>query len=170
MKWSFTGIIFLSFLFAGGCGGEAENDTDVTTEQTEELVDPEALGNRIADVYEEMYSELDELLIRELDPEQLWPELTDLKDEYISRFVEMGAIHEEMSDQQKAVVSSTTSSRFYHLNRDVLNSVNDAIIRYRQVDNDLANEISDFNILTQYTFWDLLREQEPEEAARLGIE
>lgn len=169
MKWSFAAIIFLSFLLAGGCGGEAENGTDIAVEQAEEPADPEALGNRIADAYVEMYYELNELLSRELDPEQLWPELTDLKEEYISHFLEMGAVHEEMSDQQKAVVSSTTLSRFYNMDTEVLNSVNDAIIRYRQLDNDLANEISDFNILTQYTFWDLLREQEPEEAARLGI-
>jgi hypothetical protein len=168
MKRSFT-VIFLFFLIAGGCGGEAENGTDVAVEQVSEPVDPEALGNRIADEYVEMYYDLDELLSRELDTEQLWPELTDLKEEYISRFLEMGAVHEEMSDQEKAVVSSTTWSRFNRMDTKVLNSVNDAIIRYRQLDNDLANEISDFNILTQYTFWDLLREQEPEEAARLGI-
>lgn len=170
MKWSLTVIIFLSFLLAGGCGGEVEERTDETVEQTAEIADPEVLGNRIADVYEEMYFELDELLNRELDPEQLWPELTDLKEDYISRFVEMGAAQEKMSEQQKAAVSSTTSSRFYHMEGDVLNSVNETITRYRQLDNDLANEIADFNILTQYAFWDLLREQEPEEAARLGIE
>lgn len=168
MKQSFT-IIFLFLLIAGGCGGEAENGTDVSVEQVSEPVDPEALGNRIADEYVEMYYDLDELLSRELDIEELWPELTDLKEEYISRFLEMGVVNEEMSDQQKAVVSSTTWSRFNSMDTEVLNSVNDAIIRYRQLDNDLANEISDFNILTQYTFWDLLREQEPEEAARLGI-
>ena len=169
MKWSLTAIILLSIILAAGCGGEAAEGTDGTSSQFEEVTDPEALGNTIADIYVEMYANLNDLLNQGLSAEELWPELTAMKEDYISQFVALGAVREGMTEGQKQVINQTLHSRFYNLDSDVFNSVNDAIIHYREQDNSLANEISQMNILTQYSDYELLRDQEPEEAVRLGI-
>lgn len=169
MKWSLTAIIFLSIMLAAGCGGETAEGTDEASGQFEEITDPEYLGNTIADIYEEMYANLNDLVNQGLSAEELLPELTAMKEDYISQFVELGAIREGMTEGQKQVINQTMRSRFYNLDTDLLNSVNDAIIHYREQDNSLANEISQMNILTQYADYELLRDQEPEEAVRLGI-
>lgn len=169
MKWSVTAIIFLSILLTVGCGGETADRADDTSDQAEEITDPEALGNSVADVYEEMYASLNELVSRGLTAEELWPEITAMKENYIARFVALGAIREGMTEEQKQTANRTLTSRFYDLDMDVFNSVNDAIILYRDQDNALSNEISQMNILTQYADYELLKQQEPEEAVRLGI-
>ncbi len=169
MKWSLTAIIFLSILLAAGCGGEAADGADETSDQAEEITDPEIYGNRVADIYEDMYANLNDLVNQGLSAEELWPEITTMKEDYIRQFVELGAVKEGMTEEQKQAANRTIRSRFYNFDTDLLNSVNDAIIFYREQDNSLANEISQMNILTQYADYELLREQEPEEAARLGI-
>lgn len=169
MKWSLTAIIFLSIILAAGCGGEASDETDETSDQAEEIADPEVLGNRVADIYEDMYANLNDLVNQGLPADELWTEITTMKEDYINQFVELGAAREGMTEEQKQTANRTIRSRFYNLDTDVFNSVNDAIIFYREQDNSLANEISQMNILTQYADYELLREQEPEEAARLGI-
>lgn len=156
-------------MLAAGCGGETAEGTDETSDQFEEITDPEDLGNTIADIYEEMYTNLNDLVNQGLSAEELLPELTAMKEDYISQFVELGAIREGMTEGQKQVINQTIHSRFYNLDTDLFNSVNDAIIHYREQDNSLANEISQMNILTQYADYELLRDQEPEEAVRLGI-
>lgn len=170
MKWSLTASIFLSILLAAGCGGEAADGADENSDRVEVITDPEALGNRVADIYEEMYADLNGLVSQGLSAEEVWPELTAMKEDYISQFVELGAVREGMTEGQKQTINLTINSRFYNLDMDVFNSVNDAIIFYRDQDNSLSNEISQMNILTQYSDYELLRQQEPEEAARLGIQ
>ncbi len=170
MKWSLISIIFLSILLAAGCGGETADGTDETFDQVEEVTDPEALGNRVADIYEEMYADLNDLVNQGLSAEELWPEIRVMKEAYITQFVELGAIREGMTEEQRHSADRALTSRFYDLDMDVFNSVNDAIIFYREQDNSLANQISQMNILTQYSDYELLRQQEPEEAARLGIQ
>ncbi|MCD4707958.1 MAG: hypothetical protein K8S62_09495 [Candidatus Sabulitectum sp.] len=166
MKWSIIAVIILSILLAAGCGGEAGNRT---AEQTEELNDPEVLGNTVADVYETMYDELNHVVNLGLSVEDLSAEIAAMKEDYIGQFVELGAVREEMNEEQKEIANSTIRSRFYNLDMEIYESVNDQISAYRVQDNDLANEIAEFNILAQYADYELLREQSPDEAARLGI-
>lgn len=170
MKWSLTAITFLLLVLAAGCGGEAADRSDDTSDQAEEIADPEALGNRVADVYEEMYASLNEVVNRGLTAEELWPLIAAMKEDYIIQFVELGAVREGMTEEQKQAANRALTSRFYDLDQDIFNSVNDAIILYRDLDNSLANEISQMNILTQYADYELLKQQEPQEAARLGIQ
>ena len=40
---------------------------------------------------------------------------------------------------------------------------------YMKKDPNLGKLIKDFNIITQYAFFDLLKKQDPKEAERLGI-
>jgi hypothetical protein len=48
--------------------------------------------------------------------------------------------------------------------------MSDAVNHYRNEDNDFANTLAEFNTLTQYADFDLLKKQKPDEATRLGIQ
>ena len=47
---------------------------------------------------------------------------------------------------------------------------NEARIHYAKIDAELAALIGSFNIITQYSQFELIKKQEPAEAERLGIE
>ncbi|THB64030.1 MAG: hypothetical protein D6E12_15770 [Desulfovibrio sp.] len=97
-------------------------------------------------------------------------QLEALKEDMISRLVELGGIKQSMSDTDKAQVNSALTSAFMRIDPGKFEQFSQVIEHYRAEDNDFANFLSSFNIITQYADYDLLKEQEPEEAARLGIE
>ncbi len=169
MKWSITAVILLSILLAAGCGGAEENGTDDVSEQAEDFSDPEALGNRVGELYGQMYVDLHEIATQGLPAEELAPLVAEMKDDYIGQFVELGAIREGMTEEQKNTVDSAIMRYFYDMDMEIARSVTDMINFYRPEDGELANNMSQMNILTQYADYELLRAQEPEEAARLGI-
>ncbi|MCK5787133.1 MAG: hypothetical protein KAH54_11335 [Candidatus Sabulitectum sp.] len=169
MKWLITTVMLLSIFFAAGCGGAAENGSGDAAVEVEDLSDPEALGNRVADIYVEMYANLNDLVTQGLPAEELAPLVAEMKEDYIGQFVELGAVREGMTEEQKASVDRALMSRFYDMDMDIARSVTDQINFYRPEDGALANNISQMNILTQYADYELLRAQEPEEATRLGI-
>ncbi len=169
MKWSITAVILLSILLAAGCGGAEENGTDDVSEQAEDFSDPEALGNRVGELYGQMYVDLHEIATQGLPAEELAPLVAEMKEDYIGQFVELGAIREGMTDEQKNTVDSAIMRYFYDMDMEIARSVTDMINFYRPEDGELANNMSQMNILTQYADYELLRSQSPDEAARLGI-
>lgn len=169
MKWSITAVIFLSILLVAGCGGAGENGTDDVSEQAEDFSDPEALGNRVGEIYGEMYVNLHEIATQGLSAEELAPLVAEMKEDYIAQFVELGAIREEMTEEQKSTVDSAIMRYFYDMDMEIARSVTDMINFYRPEDAELANNMSQMNILTQYADYELLRSQSPDEATRLGI-
>ncbi|MEA3266730.1 MAG: hypothetical protein U9P42_07285 [Candidatus Fermentibacteria bacterium] len=169
MKRSITAVIFLSILLAAGCGGAEENGTDDVSEQAEDFSDPEALGNRVGEIYGQMYVDLHEIATQGLPAEELAPLVAEMKEDYIGQFVELGAIREGMTDEQKSVVDRAIRSYFYDMDMEIARSVTDMINFYRPEDGELASNMSQMNILTQYADYELLRSQSPDEATRLGI-
>ena len=170
-KWILSLAVIMCVVLVVGCGGNGDTGESADSGSTEDtsLDNPEALGNAIADVYEEMYAELDETLNEGLSAEEVAPRVYEMKERYILQFVEFGRIRLEMTDEEKDVVDSALRSRFYDIDMDVVNSANDAGYNYREQDSELASQIVQMNILTQYADFELLRSQEPSEADRLGI-
>lgn len=169
MKWSITAVIFLSILLAAGCGGAGDNGTDDVSEQAEDFSDPEVLGNRIGEIYAEMYMSLHEIATQGLSAEELAPLVAEMKEDYIAQFVELGAIREGMTEEQKSAIDLAIMGHFYDMDMEITISIADMINFYRPEDAELANNMSQMNILTQYADYELLRTQSPEEATRLGI-
>lgn len=64
-------------------------------------------------------------------------------------------------------ISSGLNSMY---NKPAFNTYMEATNYYMSQDAALHKELSDFNILTQYASFDLLKKQAPEEAARLGLQ
>jgi hypothetical protein len=75
-----------------------------------------------------------------------------------------------MSESERATFDSTVNSAIVLSTPPALDRLSAAVASLNEAgERDLANELSSFNILTQYAFFDLLKRQEPDEAQRLGI-
>lgn len=102
--------------------------------------------------------------------EEARAELTALKEDLITRLVALGRIREGMSEADRASFNAKLSSLISSVDRDMYSAWNDMRLHYNAEDAEFGQMIYSLNVLTQYASFDLLKEQEPEEAARLGIE
>jgi hypothetical protein len=98
-----------------------------------------------------------------------------LKEEYVQKMVDLG--------HQVAALGPSQQQAAYNRTEDILDSTanSDWFQRYvhlyeqyaaaeDQASQEFAILLSTFNTLTQYAFLDVLKAENPEEAARLGIE
>lgn len=170
-------FIISAVLIIFGCSNPETNssenlnsdNSETVVEDDVDLNDPVVLAQEIGENYQNAISELFDILEGNPEVEVLRPKVESLKEKYVDIFFEFGAYHEKMNEVDRAKVSSILISFMYGLDMEKLDSIFILINYYRPMDNELANEISSFNIITQYSFYDLLIKQEPEEAKRLGI-
>lgn len=174
-KFRFAFMLMLSFFILGlaACGEDKGDEAAGGGEAKEEAAKPatpEELSKAIFDVYMEG---LDAVVAMSDAPpplEEAKAALEPLKENMITKLVALGRQVEAMDDGQKAQVNAALSSAMMHVEQDKFNKYSEMVTHYRAEDNDFANFISSLNIITQYAFFDLLKKQAPEEAARLGIE
>ncbi len=148
--------------------GEADmNDIDLSDF---DLSDPEQLGEAISQNYISVIKQVRDLTAELPDPDVLGPQLEELKEEYIQIFVELGHEVEKLDDTQRGRVDSALFASFGILEQEIgMDWMRDANQHYMEIDHEFASFFMSFNVITQYAFFDLLRQQEPEEAQRLGI-
>jgi len=179
MKGFAIGVIAVSIVLSA-CGGDAPAADQETAALAEEAVvqeemplveynDPEVLAVVLLDNYYSAYGDLAALVAGNPPAAELKPLVAELKNRYIGIFVELGSYYEAMDATARSTVDARVGVGFGNLNMDYFNAVSQAITSYRAEDGELADMMVDFNIITQYAFYDLLRRQDPEEAARLGI-
>ena len=130
---------------------------------------PDELGKAIADNYLEAIKKLNELMKDKPDATDLTPKVEALKEETIKKMVEIGKKVAVLDAASQAKVNSKVSMAFNTLPGDVFKAFSEGQQFYLQKDAKLGNTIKDFNIITQYAFYDLLKKQAPKEAERLGI-
>ena len=98
-------------------------------------------------------------------------QVEQLKESYVGKLVALGRLREALPDSDKARVSSgITTALDAFADEPWYTSYMEIYDSYSDGDLDFANLLASFNILTQYADFDLLKQQAPEEAARLGIE
>lgn len=176
-----TVTLILTLTACGGSGDEAPEGSPATETPTPTTsagaASPEELADEVAQHYFDLLDEagtLSDHLVVSLSEgsplDDLRQEVQRLKDEYISIFVSYGYERESMSESERATFDSTVNSAIVLSTPPALDELSEAVMRLNEAgEGDLANEVSSFNILTQYAFFDLLKRQEPEEAQRLGI-
>jgi hypothetical protein len=166
-------IAILTLILA--CGGDDDDSpgperTATATDTPAGGADPEGLALTMVGVYETMNEELVALLDRNLPPDDLGPEIAALKEEYIEAFVAMGRERETYSADKIAAFNRAATSALFSVDSSHQDMVNDVLRDLNATgEHDLANEISSFNILTQYAQFELLWDQEPDEAERLNL-
>lgn len=170
---------FSMTLLACGGGGEKSASSEpareaapaaqVKTESAAEM-NPAELGKKIGDLYVQALSEVTEMLKDKPEVAEVRPQVEQLKEKYVKELVELGRKREALDASGKAAVDSQIMLKVNALSREAWYATfNEAQQHYFQ-DQDFHKLVISFNIIGQYANFDLLKQQEPEEATRLGIE
>ena len=145
----------------GGEGGGAQVASSAT---------PQELGVAVLDIYMEGLTAIAAMADNPPPLEEAKEQLTALKESMITRLVEIGKIRATMSAADQRSVDSALSGGFMRIDQTMFTKYNQVLAHYRSQDMDFANMIASMNIITQYADFELLKQQEPAEAARLGIQ
>ncbi len=132
---------------------------------------PDELGDAAVATWSEAMQELVALLESKPEAATIQSQVEQLKETYVVKLVALGRLREALSDSDKAKVSSgITAGLEATADEPWFMSYMEIYDGYSDGDLGFANLLASFNILTQYADFELLKQQAPEEAARLGIE
>lgn len=176
-------VVLATSLILVGCGGgssETDSTAPPTAEQptvtTEQAASAENMGgSELADAiyatWAEAMQKLDTLLADRPDPASVQTQVEQLKEEYIQKLVALGHQVAALDPAEKARMQAELLSASMHADEeDWYASYSDIYMDYAGSDVEFSNLVADFNILAQYADFELLKQQTPDEAARLGIE
>jgi hypothetical protein len=183
-----TTLVIVGALLVGACGSDgaapattradesstteapATSAAPATSEPAETPLDAASeLGASISVIYLAAYDDVIVLLSDRPDPADALVELAELKEQYVQELVALGHEREALDSSLRAQVDSVILSTVSGLDSGTLAEYQAALDHY-VADREVYDLILSFNIIGQYANFDLLREQEPEEAARLGVE
>ncbi len=128
---------------------------------------PAELGDRIGEIYVEAIRDVVAALADRPDGAAALPALRELKEGYVLRLVDLGRQREALDPGERGTVDARIAMGLSGVPTDLFDEYREILAHYEAGDRDVAELIGSFNIITQYANFDLLAEQEPEEAARL---
>jgi hypothetical protein len=167
-------LLAVGIVALAGCGGQSPTTTTTAGTTTTAPVttaaatDPAALGDEIGVLYLAAYDDLITLLADRPAPADAAAALASLKEPYVQQMVALGHRREALDDAGRAAVDARITAALGGLPTATYDAYQQAYTDYGS-DLEVANLIASFNILGQYANFDLLREQAPDEAARLGV-
>ena len=134
----------------------------------------EQLGESIREIYLRATRETTMMLQDKPSPDQVAAKLADSKQQWIAEMVALGRQVEKLDEAEQQRAHAAVRSMYRELQTDPglsadWQAFNRAINAYITSDPEFYRELKPLNILTQYAFFDLLRQQTPDEAARLGL-
>ncbi len=184
-RWLKSGILMafvlcaFALLFVTACGSDDSGSNTATTTggqsattaaQAEEMT-PDEIGDAVGATWADSIQELVALLESKPEASAIKSQVEQLKESYVGKLVALGRLREALPDSDKARVSAgITTALDAFADEPWFTSYMDIYDSYSDGDLDFANLLASFNILTQYADFDLLKQQAPEEATRLGIE
>jgi len=184
-RWLRSGMLVtcvlcaFTLLLLTACGGDDSDSSTGTTVgggsastavQAAEMT-PDEMGDAAVATWSEAMQELVALLETKPEAVTVQGQVEQLKETYVVKLVALGRLREALSDSDKAKVSSAiTAGLEATADEPWFTSYMEIYDGYSDGDLGFANLLASFNILTQYADFDLLKQQAPEEAARLGIE
>ena len=156
---------------AAGSGETSETTAAGGSGETEDIatMGGTALATATITAWNDCLDRLTSILEGMPDPATVQPQVEALKEEYIQKFVAYGRQQQTFDEMQLRLwriehgINSPPAYAGYQ-------TAANAYIADASTPADFMDLLRDFNILTQYTDFELLKRQEPEEAARLGIE
>jgi hypothetical protein len=172
-----AGLLTAAAIVLTACGGgDATTTTTAPPATTTSTIaasstttTPADLGDAIGELYVAAYADVVALLGDRPTPETALAGLGELKEDYIGRLVALGREREALAEADRAAVDARISAAVRQVPADTFAAYQDALDAYRD-DPEVTSLITSFNVIGQYANFDLLRAQEPEEAARLGLE
>lgn len=129
----------------------------------------ENLGLKIGSSYVETLKQVVAILKDKPAPEEALSMLTDMKNWTIDLMVGLGKERAALSEEDRAVVDRVLGNKISSVPADLFKEYQDGQAFYKD-HAVLFGLIADFNIITQYSDFELLKKQLPQEAERLGIQ
>ncbi|QDC08880.1 hypothetical protein FHY55_06330 [Oceanicola sp. D3] len=138
------------------------------------IADPSEVGEKVGQIWLDALAETAQMVEGTPPAEDIKADFTAMKEAKITELVELGHEIAEMDASSKAQVEAKVSSAYNKASMDPDISAQyktyfEAQKAYQKSDSEFFNELKAINILTQYAFFDLLKQQAPEEAERLGL-
>jgi len=166
----------IAFLLTGpGCGKKAAESasgalaTGKTGSAKPAIASPDNLAAKIFFSYELTLTQVADMLKDKKPAAEVKPMLELFKAATINLMVGLGKNREALAPEDRATVDSLLSLKLGSVSTELFKRYQDGQAAY-QNDRELFNLIADFNIITQYANFDLLKKQLPDEAKRLGIQ
>mgnify|MGYP001081739428 FL=1 len=168
-----TAAVLLALVALGmtGCGddeGVAATAAPPASSPTSAAVTPTAVGDQVGDLYLAAFDDVVGLLADRPEAAAAETGLAALKQQYVEALVALGYQREGFDAVGRAVVDDRITAALGQLPAATYDAYQGAYAYYSD-DPDVAGLISSFNIIGQYANFDLLWQQAPEEAERLGI-
>jgi len=178
MKRMAAVLLAMGMIGLGTCGGDAAAPSTtgvatttappITVTTTAPTATPAELGDQIGEVYLAAYDDLIALLADRPEAATIAADLAALKERYIQEFVALGREREALGAADRASVDARITAALDRLPPATYEAYQQAYADYSG-DLEVANLIAAFNIIGQYANFDLLRQQAPDEAERLGL-
>ncbi len=183
LRWLALAALILAlgglYLTAGGlaCGDPgatptrtASSDGVISTDRELEL-SPAELGEAAGALWSEAIQRLVETLEARPEPAAVYSRVAQLKEEYVRKMVALGReIASLQVDGRAVALGRITAALEAAAESEWFKRYVALYDEYASGDQEFALLLASFNILTQYADFELLKLQDPEEAARLGIE
>jgi hypothetical protein len=131
---------------------------------------PQELGNEIGQVYVGALEDVTKLVASKPPAADVKAKVADLKEKVIQQLVELGQKRDGMSEADRQTVTNRISMALSSIGSAAwYTQFSEAVSYYNKEDSDLSALLASFNIIGQYAQFELLKQQEPKEAERLGI-
>ncbi|CAG0937567.1 hypothetical protein TFLX_06508 [Thermoflexales bacterium] len=135
-----------------------------------EAMTPKELGDKIGAVYVRSLEAVTKLLERKPDAANVLPQVKDLKEQTLQQLIELGKQREALNASDRTSVDNAINLALGKIaNEAWYKTYTELSGYYFDKDQDLQKVLASFNIIGQYANFDLLKQQEPKEAERLGI-
>jgi hypothetical protein len=168
-------MVALAVTACGGSSGSPSTTTpssssSVSPTTTEASLSPGELGNQIGATYVGALRDAALALKDKPDVAAVRAQIEQLKNDTVAKLVEFGRAREAMNAGDRASVDAKITAALSAAGaEDWYATYNDVWQHYSSIDTDFANLVAAFNVIGQYANFDLLKQQAPAEAARLGI-
>lgn len=163
-------------LFACGAEKNPPTGTEIapdasTADRPDSRLTPAQLGEAVGAAWYEAMQRLVGILESRPEPKTAYPVVAALKNEYVQKLVALGRQIARLQVDGKAVAFARISEALEQAaDVDWFKRYVDLYNEYASGDQEFALLLASFNVLTQYADFELLKIQDPQEAARLGID
>lgn len=162
-------LLIVALSACGGNQSSPENGSTSSAVSEEKSMTPDEMGNAVSDLYVQAMTELNALLENEPPADEVRDDIAALKEKYVQQMINYGQQREEMDESYRSKMDLAIRLGLNDVyDDDTYTTYSENVNTYFE-DKEVRELLSSFNILTQYANYDLLKQQAPEEAQRLGI-
>ncbi len=172
----YLSLLLIVSLSTFACGGEANNSESETLDRMEPSPQaekagstPEEIGKQIGDIYVQAMADLAVALKDKPAVSEVKGKIETMREGYIQKLVALGKLREALSTADRSKADSQINMKVNGIYNTPDYATFNEIQQHYFSEQSFHKIIMNFNILTQYASFELLKQQEPEEAARLGI-